>query len=129
MEQWRSIPGYEGIYQVSSEGRVKNAYGHVLKPEMARNGYKRIKFFDKKKFQVHRLVALAFIPNPDNKEVVNHKNGIKTDNRVENLEWNTWSENVKHAYATGLNYVSEERREQLRVLMKGNTLARKKKVG
>lgn len=125
MEQWRSIPGYEGIYQVSSEGRVKNAYGHVLKPEMARNGYKRIKLFDKKKFQVHRLVALAFIPNPDNKEVVNHKNGIK----VENLEWNTWSENVKHAYATGLNYVSEERREQLRVLMKGNTLARKKKVG
>lgn len=129
MEEWKSIPGFEGIYQISSEGRVKNAYGRMLKPETTRNGYQRIRLFDGKKYLLHRLVASTFIPNLENKEVVNHKNGVKTDNRVENLEWSTWSENVKHAYATGLKCVSEERREQLRVLMKGNTLARKKKAG
>lgn len=125
MEQWRSIPGYEGIYQVSSEGRVKNAYGHVLKPETAKNGYKRVTLFDRKKFQVHRLVALAFIPNPDNKEVVNHRNGVKADNRVENLEWATWSENEKHAYATGLKYVSDERKRQMSEAMKERWQAKK----
>ena len=125
MEQWRSIPGYEGIYHVSSEGRVKNAYGHVLKPETAKNGYKRVTFFDRKKFQVHRLVALAFIPNPDNKEVVNHRNGVKADNRVENLEWVTWSENEKHAYATGLKYVSDERKRQMSEAMKERWRAKK----
>ena len=117
MEEWKMVVGYEGIYQVSSEGRIKNAYGHILKPDTARNGYKRVKFFDKKKFLVHRLVAIAFIPNPQNKEVVNHKNGIKTDNRVGNLEWSTWGDNERHAYALGLKRVSEEQKKQLRDAM------------
>lgn len=126
MEEWKTIPGYNGIYQVSSDGRVKNAYGHFLKAETTRNGYKRVVFYDRKKFSVHRLVALTFIPNPENKEVVNHKNGIKTDNRVENLEWNTWSENEKHAYAAGLKSVSEERRRQMSKAMIGNKRAKGK---
>lgn len=128
MEEWRKMPGYEEVYKVSSEGRVKNSYGHILKPETARNGYKRVTLYDRKKFQVHRLVALAFIPNPEDKDVVNHKNGIKDDNRVENLEWCTWSENSRHAYAIGLNKVSDERKRQLSEAMKGNCFARKKSV-
>lgn len=126
MEEWREVVGYEGIYKVSSYGRVQNSYGHILKPEISRNGYERVTLFDRKKYQVHRLVAIAFIPNPQNKEVVNHKNGVKTDNAVDNLEWNTWSENVSHAYATGLKTVSEERRKQLSKAMMGNKYARRK---
>lgn len=125
MEEWKMVVGYEGVYQVSSEGRVKNAYGHILKPDTARNGYKRVKFFDKKKFSVHRLVAIAFIPNPQNKEVVNHKNGIKADNRVDNLEWSTWGENEKHAYTLGLKRVSEEQMERLRDAMNEKWRAKK----
>lgn len=113
MEEWKNVVGYEGIYQVSTSGKVRNAYGHILKPETARNGYKRVTFYDRKKHSVHRLVAMAYIPNPENKEVVNHINGVKDDNRVENLEWLTWGENEKHAYAIGLKNVSEERRRQV----------------
>lgn len=126
MEEWRTVLGYEGIYQISSIGRVKNAYGHILKPETSRNGYKRVTFYDRKKFQVHRLVAIAFIPNPEDKDVVNHKNGDKLDNSVENLEWSTWSENLKHAYAIGLRNVSDERRQQLSEAMTGNKHATRK---
>ena len=75
------------------------------------NGYRQINIpGEKKKSYVHRLVALAFIPNPENKEEVNHKNGRKNDNRVCNLEWNTYSENLQHAYDTGLK-VSKKGKE------------------
>ena len=107
-EVWQPIPDYDG-YQVSSFGRVKRIYKNgkqrVLKPMLNRNGYLEVclsKNDKKKLFRIHRLVALCFIPNPDNKPHINHIDGCKFNNFVENLEWVTGSENIRHAFDTGL---------------------------
>lgn len=108
-EEWRPIPNYEN-YLVSSRGRVKGARKGIIMNARLRNGYPRLRIYmngstrhDRKHHrQVHFLVATAFIPNPENKPLVNHINGIKHDNRVENLEWVTHQENVDHAVRTGL---------------------------
>ena len=118
MEEWRDIKGYEGYYQISNIGKVKslarrvsNGYGIVekkamlLMPNELANGYYQVTLYKdktRKSFQVHRLVADAFVSNEDNYPQVNHKNGNKQDNRAENLEWCDNSMNQLHAWKTGL---------------------------
>ena len=96
MEEWRDVPGYTG-FRVSNMGNVIGAFGRALKPWNNNRGYYTTWLGSKKKSSVHRLVAHAFIPNPENKPTVNHKNHDRKDNRVENLEWATYSEQTIHS--------------------------------
>lgn len=114
-EVWRDIPGYEGLYEVSSAGRVRNLArgGRLLKPWKHPAGYVCVtlcaEIHDKR--LVHRLVADVFLSNADRKPQVNHINGDKTDNRVENLEWCTGAENSRHsAYTLGNESTIRKRR-------------------
>lgn len=126
-EIWRWITGYEDIYQVSNLGRVRSVdrfvycevspnklqhlFGKILKQGFNHKGYPIVylsKNGKQKTITVHRLVALAFIENPLNLPQVNHKDGIKTNNHVGNLEWCTNSYNQQHAYDIGLQPSYEE---------------------
>ena len=98
-EKWISIDDYGGKYLVSDHGRVKHRNGNILKTRVGNRGYETVSLFhNSKNFSksVHRLVAQAFIPNPDNKPQVNHIDGDKLNNNVGNLEWATGKENMRH---------------------------------
>ena len=118
-EIWKDIPGYEGYYQVSNLGNIK-ALARVVKARansvltfkekpIKIFTYKNLKYQyvalskdgKMKKFKFHRVIATAFIPNPNNYPFINHINAIRDDNRIENLEWCTHSHNMKHKFITG----------------------------
>ena len=125
MEEWKSIPGYEGLYEVSSYGRVKSleisyikkngVMDHkpeiILRPKNNGTGYFTVCLYKNKihkYYLIHRLVAQAFIPNPDNLSEVNHKDEDKSNNRVENLEW------CDHKYNMNYNDVQKRRSQRMK---------------
>lgn len=129
-EIWKDVVGYEGLYQVSNLGNVRSLnFNHkgickALKPHINESGYARVVLWKNKKpktLRVHRLVAQAFISNPENKKTVNHENGIKCDNRVENLSWATISENTKHMYDVLGYKQTKETREKMKLNNKCNS--------
>ena len=128
-EIWKDIIGYEGLYQVSDLGNIKSlsrikfvngkypiiTKDKILKFKTDKDGYELVGLYKngvESKKRVHRLVAVAFIPNPKNKPDVNHKNGIKKDNRASELEWCTKKENTNHAILLGLMNVNGEKNGQ-----------------
>jgi hypothetical protein len=123
-EIWLPVIGYEGYYEVSNYGKVKtckkahrivNRYGHettyeaeekLLKVSITRPGYARVTLCvnkHPKTYSVHRLVLIAFEPNVKNLPQINHKDGNKLNNHLDNLEWCDQSHNIQHAFDTGLN--------------------------
>lgn len=111
METWRDIPGFDGDYQISSLGRLKSfkkeAVGRVLSVKNSKGWYLTVNLICRKEerhtHRIHRLVAQAFVPNPENKPEVNHKDTDKQNNRADNLEWVTRLENAHHAIKNNPN--------------------------
>lgn len=109
-EEWRPIAGFEEMYEISNLGRVLSLHFRTRNNKLVlkgydRGGYRRVcLMMDGKRcfFSVHRLVAMAFIPNPENKPCINHEDGVRDNNRIENLTWVTNSENTLHAWRIGL---------------------------
>ena len=129
MEIWKEIPNTNGAYEVSNKGNVRTYYKRGtnkvgldpknMKIQTLSTGYSAVCIHRRNKL-VHRLVAKAFIDNPKNKRTVNHRNGIKSDNRVENLEWATYSENHAHAFKNGIRSISEYQKNAISKSSRGS---------
>jgi hypothetical protein len=107
-EIWKPVVGYEGLYEVSNMGRVRKLVRVPMKPKAEKYGYQRIGLYKDgkhKQFLVHRLVAEAFIDNPNDLPIINHKDECPSNNAVENLEWCTYKYNAN--YGTALKRKSE----------------------
>lgn len=117
-EIWKDVPGYRGAYQVSNHGSVVSFHncsaGRILKP-INQGRYLKVSLCARghvSQVLIHRIVAETFIPNPDKKPEVNHINGVKTDNRAENLEWVTRKENEAHSRRSGLHDEEVKKRKK-----------------
>jgi len=110
---WKKIKDYEQNYWISSDGIVKNNHGHVLSPHIDKDGYLRIDLYKnnkRKKFGIHRLVALTFLNKPFPSAVVNHKDENKQNNRVGNLEWLSSKENTNYGFGMRRRSISQGKR-------------------
>lgn len=133
MENWKPIAGYEGIYEVSDLGQIKRIkpehnthVGKILAGGLDQDGYRLILLYDSGKrrmFKAHRIVATAFVPNPDNLPQINHKNAVKADNRADNLEWCSCKYNINHAVDSGLWNAAKGSRHRMAKLTESDVLA------
>lgn len=141
MEKWKRVSGYEGLYEVSSQGRIKSFHrdkvnGKIMRQateKLSHTNYKSLTLVDntgnKKQYRVHRIVAEAFIKNTKDKRFVNHKDNNGENNNVANLEWCTQSENIQHSHNQGrqndnvdkANKIQSEKAKKNREAMVGKT--------
>lgn len=105
IEIWKDIPEYENKYWISSHGQIKNKKGLILSGHVGTTGYIHVNLYKETKyktFDIHRLVGLLFVDNPENLPCINHIDGIKINNHFSNIEWTTYRNNTHHAIIKGL---------------------------